>query len=87
MQIDYSKHFIKSFKKSPSKIKFAFRSRLALFVINPYAVILNNHALKGKWFGYRSINVTGDWRAIFTTDDDYSLIRFYAINTHSQLYG
>lgn len=33
--------------------------------MDQYSPLLNNHSLTGKWRGYRSINITGDWRAIF----------------------
>lgn len=87
MEINYSKYFLKCLKKSPDKIRHSFKSRLALFILNPQAVLLNNYSLKGKWLGYRSINITGNWRAIFMADFNYQEIKFYAFGTHSQLYG
>lgn len=87
MRIDYSKRFIKQLKKAPLRIRSAFKKRLALFILNPFAILLNNHSLKGKWQGFKSINVTGDWRVIFTADLNYQEIKFFAIGTHSQLYG
>ncbi|MDZ7586807.1 MAG: hypothetical protein U0946_03555 [Patescibacteria group bacterium] len=68
MRIDYSKRFIKQLKKAPLKIRRAFKKRFALFILNPFAVLLNNHSLKEKWQGFKSIDITGDWRAIFTAD-------------------
>jgi addiction module RelE/StbE family toxin len=87
-RIDYSKKFLKQLKKSPIEIKIAFRKRLELFIENPFHPQLNNHALAGKFSGYRSINVTGDWRAIFSEyeDKDTPIVIFEIIGTHSQLY-
>lgn len=85
MIIDYHKDFLKSFKKLPSKIKEKFKERQLLFDEDEFDPILNNHALKGKWLGYRSINVTGDIRAIFKRDTKSVL--FVAIDSHSNLYG
>ena len=60
--------------------------RIVLFSINPTDSILNNHLLFGKYEGHRSINITGDLRAIYTMIDEDTAL-FVAIGTHSQLYG
>lgn len=84
MQIRFSKQFTKSYEKSPDKIKDAFDQRLDLFKNDKFHPLLNNHALTGNYSGYRSINITGDWRVIFTEQDD--VVYFEIIGTHSQLY-
>lgn len=78
------KDFRKRYHKLPLKIAEKFDERLKLFVQNEFDPVLNNHLLKGKWLGYRSINVTGDMRAIFKRDADSVL--FVAIDSHSNLY-
>lgn len=85
MKIDYHKDFIKSYKKLPKKTQNKFKERQLLFEKEEFDPLLNNHALKGKWWGYRSINVTGDIRAIFKRDTESVL--FVAIDKHSNLYG
>lgn len=87
-RIDYSRKFLKQLKQSPLEIKVAFRKRLELFLQDPFHPQLNNHALTGKFSGYRSINVTGDWRAIFSEFEDESgkVVIFEIVGTHSQLY-
>lgn len=85
MRIDYHKDFLKSFKKLSKKVKDNFKKRQILFEENEFDPVLNNHALKGKWLGYRSINVTGDIRAVFKRDNDKVI--FVAIDSHSNLYG
>jgi addiction module RelE/StbE family toxin len=52
---------------------------------DPFAKSLNNHALVGKYKGYRSINVTGDFRSIYWLQKSDVGI-FVAIGMHSQLY-
>lgn len=84
MNIYFSKKFEKMFKKCPLEIKNKFIARLKIFKENKYHVMLNNHALSGKLSGFRSINVTGDWRAIF--EETSGDIIFTAIGTHGQLY-
>lgn len=85
MIIDFHKDFTKDFKKIPPKIKKKFQERLLLFEKDEFDPVLNNHSLKGKYLGYRSINVTGDVRAIFKRNSE-SVI-FVEINSHSNLYG
>ena len=87
MQIEYSKKFIKEFKKRPINVKANFKSRLDIFINDQYNSILNNHPLSGEPKNYRSININGDWRAIFEEIDGGKIIYFVAIGTHSQLYS
>lgn len=53
MRLDYSKKFIKQFRKAPIKIQKQWYKKLA----------------------------------IFTQEDNYSIVKFYAMGIHSQLYG
>jgi addiction module RelE/StbE family toxin len=84
MQIDYHKHFKKQYKKLSSKLRNKCDERVALFKKDPFAVELNNHALQGEYDGYRSINITGDLRAVYEIVGDCSYFIF--IDTHSNLY-
>lgn len=83
-RIDYSKNFDKQLRKAPLSIKIAFRERFELFLKNPFHSQLNNHALTGKYKDHRSINITGDWRAIYS--EKGNVIIFELLGTHSQLY-
>jgi len=88
-RFDYSKKFLKQLKKTPLGIKIAFRDRFSLFVKNPNHPLLNNHPLKGGLSGYQSINITGDWRALYSEyfdDQNNKIIIFEVLGTHSQLY-
>lgn len=89
MRIRFSRKFSKQYDKANTKIKSAFDARLKIFISNQFYPLLNNHQLTGKFAGFRSINVTGDWRAVFTEHVDENserLIIFEVIGTHSQLY-
>ena len=85
MTIDYHKDFVKAFKKLPSKIKKKFQERQLLFEKEQFNPILNNHALTGKYQGYRSINISGDIRVIYINSSGD--VVFVKIGSHSQLYG
>lgn len=78
--------FEKSFKKLPSEIKMKFQEQLEIFSVCSTDKRLDNHALHGKYLGYRSIKLTGDWRIIFK-EIDKDIILLVNIGTHSQLYG
>ena len=61
-----------------------FEERLKLFLEDSFHPLLNNHQLHGEWEGYRSINITGDLRAIFKVEEETAI--FVAIDTHTNLY-
>lgn len=84
MQPDYHKHFKKQYGKLPLKMRERFKERLRIFNSDPFAIELNNHTLHGKYVGCRSINVTGDLRAVYEVRKDG--VRFLNIGTHSELY-
>lgn len=84
MEIQYKTRFRKEFRKADHNIQAAFERRLELFKEDPFHPQLKNHALTGKYRGHRSINVTGDWRALYTEHDD--VVWFEGLGTHSQLY-
>lgn len=84
--IDFTKGFVKQFKKLSPQQKERFYERLELFKQNPHDKVLRDHALKGKYQGYRSIDIQGDLRAVYKVQGD-SLAIFALIGTHSQLYG
>lgn len=86
MNIELTKSFIKDFKKLDSKIKEAFIKRKALFLKDPFHPILNNHSLKREYSNFRSINITGDFRAIYYTEKNNTTYFFVRISTHSELY-
>jgi len=80
------KSFDKQFGKLPKEIQQKFLDRSNVFLHDVANPLLNDHALTGKWAGHRSINVTGDFRALYRliAEDEYL---FAAIGTHSELYG
>jgi len=84
MKVVLHKHFKKNYKKFQA-IQNKIDERLVLFMKDPFNPILNNHALSGEHAGRRSINITGDYRAIYTLLNP-SLAQFIEVDTHSNLY-
>jgi len=58
--------------------------RVNLLFETPLNPLLNNHPLHGEWLNYRSINITGDIRAIFFVENATAI--FITIGSHSELY-
>ncbi len=80
------KSFLKSYAKLPTGVKNKFFQRVQLFLDEPDHPILHIHALKGDMAPLQSMNITGDYRALFTIDNKKKHIIFYKIGTHSELY-
>ncbi len=85
MKVSFHRRFNKSYKKCPLKVQKQFKARLKLFLENPYNPVLENHALYGKWSDFRSINITGDYRALYYYLNN-NTVEFFIIDTHSNLY-
>ncbi len=88
MNILFGSSFNKQYSKAIPSIKNAFQLRLNLFMNDYNNSQLHNHPLKGKYKGLRSINITGDWRALYfeKTENNQKIITFMLFGTHSQLY-
>lgn len=85
MIIKTTKKFDKQYAKLSQKNKANFKQKIEVFRNNPFDKQLRNHPLKGKYLGYRSINITGDLRALYQIKGNTVTI-FAFIGTHSQLY-
>lgn len=85
MRVTYSSNFNKKIKKIPTKIVDKFFERLELFKQDKFNPILGNHKLHGEYEGYRSINITGNFRAILKHIDENTVV-FSDIGTHPELY-
>jgi addiction module RelE/StbE family toxin len=89
LRIEFSELFKKRLKTVPGHIVSAFAETIHLFRENPNHPSLRNHPLTEKYAGYRSIDVTEDWRAVFreTESNKQKIIKFQTIGTHEYLYG
>lgn len=84
--IKFDKKFAKQYKKADVCIRDSFNKRLELFIENKNNPTLGLHKLHGEYSNCYSINITGDWRAVFRELDNGKFIFFVAIGTHGQLY-
>lgn len=85
MKVRFGRQFEKQFAKLPARAQGRFGERLEVWLNDPFDSRLRNHPLRGAWVGYRSIDVTGDYRAVYRMASDQTG-EFVAIGTHSQLY-
>ena len=86
--IEFANRFTNQLNRAPDEIKAAFREILPLFAANPHHPTPRNHPLQRKLAGYHSIDVTGDWRAVYreTQSGTHTTIVLYQIGTHPTLY-
>jgi len=85
MNVIFHRNFRKQCGKIPAKIRRQFNERLRIFAKDPFDPILNNHPLTGDRADEWSINITGDWRAIYLHAGNKAVI-FLEIGTHGALY-
>lgn len=84
--ISFHKDFKKKYKKLPVSLRSRCDERLILFQGSPFDPLLRNHPLHGAYDGYRSINITGNIRAIYRSiEKDH--VEFADIGTHHELFG
>ena len=86
MKIRFHKSFERQYKKLSKNKQAKAKKRFLLFLDDPFSPQLNNHPLRGKYTDYRSINITGDLRAIYKSVSQKECI-FVAIGSHSKLYA
>lgn len=88
MIVKYTDSFLKQLKKSDVRIRKAFKQHLLLFVENPNDLELNNHPLQREYVGFRSIDITADYRAVYkeVIAENGTYIYFTSFGTHPQLY-
>ncbi len=86
MLVARSNLFEKKFARLPKVLQILVQARVNRFAVNPFDPLLNNHPLRGKYLGCRSINLTGDLRAIYKPVSENS-VYFLTLGTHHELYG
>lgn len=84
-RIEFSPIFKNKLDKVSLEIKVAFRDSLETFIEDNSHKTLRNHLLSKEYAGIRSIDVTGDWRALYR--EEAERIIFVELGTHQELYG
>jgi addiction module RelE/StbE family toxin len=86
MTVFFHTDFKKAYKKLPAVVRKHFDERFVVFQNYPRDPILHNHSLHGEFKGYRSINITGDFRVIYR-EIGKDVVELVKIGTHHELFG
>ncbi len=89
MKVKFSQRFYQIYKKKIDvRIRKSVNERLEIFRRNPLEILLDNHELQDEWIGYRSIDITNNYRAVYEVlnEEDEPVAYFVTIGTHSELY-
>jgi len=89
MNVVYDPALLEKLKRANVRIKKRFWEKILLFSKNPNDLQLDNHELHDEYSGLRSIDITGDYRAIYkeTQIAGETAAYFIFLGTHDELYG
>ena len=81
--------FFEKLRKVDVRIRKSFYEKIVVFEKNHLESSLNNHALRDQYEGFRSIDITNDYRAIFeeVPSGTETIAYFILFGTHDELYG
>lgn len=88
MNVKIDPDLYKKLKKLDVRIKNSFKEKVSVFVNNPYDPRLRNHKLKKELEGYRSIDITSNYRALYkeVVIRKEIVAYFSLLGTHKELY-
>jgi len=88
IEVAFSSSFLKAYKKRISKnpdLVSLFKSKLCIFIHNPYAPELRTHKLSGKLEMLMSFSIKYDLRILFYFVESDKAV-FTDIGTHDEVY-
>ncbi len=88
MKVYFDAEFYRRYKKADVRIQKSVDERIRIFRKNPMDPQLNNHPLRKPYQGYRSIDLTADYRAIYKErpQEKEIIAYFTGLGNHKQLY-
>lgn len=88
MRVQFDSEFYKLYKEANVRIQNEVDRKIAIFKKDPYDLELNNHALHDEYEGFRSIDITNDYRAIYeeVPGANEPVAYFSLLGTHKDLY-
>ena len=89
MKVYFDAEFYRQYKKIDVRIQKSIDERIRIFRKNPNDLELNNHPLHEPYQGYKSIDITSDYRALYeeVTIGEDTIAYFTTLGTHDELYG
>ena len=88
IKVSYSTSFKRSFKRkivAGSEREARLRSKIALFMNDPFDSALKTHKLSGRLKGYWSFSAEYDLRVVFYFEDAETAV-FVDLGTHKEVY-
>lgn len=86
MKIRYTSSFKKDLRKLSKQNQKRVASALTLFMQDPFALSLRNHALQGRCKGVRSITAGYDLRILYEEHGNHALILLLQVGKHEDVY-
>lgn len=88
MKVFYDPAFLDKLKEVDARIRKSVKTRILIFSQDPNYPQLNNHPLKREYQGYRSIDITTNYRALYkeVQQADETIAYFVLLGTHEELY-
>lgn len=88
MNVRYDPQFVKKLKKLNVRVRKSVKEHINVFVQDPKNLQLNNHSLTKEYAGFRSIDITNDYRALYKEkiEGDEVVAYFVDLGTHNELY-
>lgn len=86
MHLIEGRGFEKQLAKLSKGLRAKVRERVQMLDVDSTHPILNDHKLNTPFEGYRSINITGDYRLVYKKIDANTYY-LRAVGTHHELYG
>lgn len=89
MKVYFDPNFHRKYKKLDVRTQNRIDQCIRIFRKNPMDPELNNHLLQKPYQGYRSIDITADYRALYEEDEieEDAIAYFVLLGTHDELYG
>ncbi len=88
MKTQASPQLLEKLKKLDVRIRKSFVERIKIFEENYQEPVLNNHALVREYEGYRSIDITNNYRALYeeVQSGTETIAYFSLLGTHKELF-
>lgn len=88
VSIEYSKRFVKMFKKLPKGLQLQAFAKECIFKQNCFDPRLATHKLSGDLDGLWAFSINHSYRIVFEFQDGRAgFVGFINVGTHDQVYG
>ena len=88
MIVQFDPDFLDQLRSVNVRIRKSFNQKIEIFKKDPYNPELDNHKLQREYKGYRSIDITNDYRALYeeVSLGSETIAYFSLLGTHKELY-